>query len=86
MNNFTEIREKYLEKVISFTEEYQETPSKHVIDIMVSIMMTRDDILMGGSFVKSLVDDKLFDSINLADRECLHHLKLLTLTNRFCFV
>jgi hypothetical protein len=84
--DFDKKREEYRNKSIEFAKMYEETPTEHVLDIMVSVMMTRDKVLMGGSFVQSIVLNQLYEAITRADVECLRYLKLITLTNRLCFI
>lgn len=74
----------YYERVKEFAKEYDETPSNHIIDIMASVMMTRDGFLKGGGFVESIVNNDLYGAINKGDRECLQHLKLIVATCRYC--
>lgn len=86
MNDFIQLTETYKQRCVEFCEDngYKNT-SNHIINIMVSIMMTRDNVLSGGSFVKAVVDNRLYEAINYADRECYDYLKLLVLTNRDCY-
>lgn len=87
MSYFIQLTEKYKQRCVEFCEDNEyKNISIHIINIMTSIMMTRDNVLSGGSFVKSVVDNKLYETINNADRECYEHLKLLLLTNRECYL
>jgi hypothetical protein len=79
-------REDYYERVREFAKEYNETPSIHIIDVMASIMMTRDKFMMGGSFVQSVVNNDLYGAINRADSECLKHLNLIVATKHNCYL
>jgi hypothetical protein len=63
MNNFQEIRDSYREAVVHFLNRYKEQASEHIIDVMISVMMTRDGKLMGGSFVKAICNNDLKDVI-----------------------
>lgn len=82
-----DIREKYRERAIQFAKDWREDVSEHIIDIMVSIMATRDESsYSGGSFVQSVVDNDLFMAISRADSECSKHLKLLVMCNANCFI
>ncbi len=83
-----DIREQYRERAIQFASEwgYNEV-SDHILDIMVSIMATRDkSSYAGGSFVQSVVNNDLFGAINRADSECSKHLKLLVVCNANCYL
>ncbi len=86
MNNFEEIRNNYKETVIEFLNRYQENVPGHVIDVMISIMMTRDDILTGGSFAKAVCNNDLKEAITRADIQCIKHIRIITLCYHYCFV
>ncbi len=82
-----DIREQYRERAIQFAKEWNENVSEHIIDIMVSIMATRDkSSYAGGSFVQSVVNNDLFGAINRADSECSKHLKLLVVCKANCYL
>lgn len=87
MSDFIKLTETYKQRCVQFCFDngYHNSPN-HIINIMISIMMTRDNVLSGGSFVKAVVDNRLYEAINYADRECYEYLKLLVLTNRNCFI
>lgn len=81
-----DIRHQYRLKAIKFAKEWRIDVSEHIIDVMVSIMCTRDKVSYpGGSFVQSVVNNDLFGAINRADDECYKHLKLLVACNANCF-
>jgi hypothetical protein len=46
----------------------------HIIHIAASIMMTRDNVLRGGSFVCAVIDNDLDSAISRADSTCLKHM------------
>lgn len=77
-------QQDYYERVREFAKEYDETPSIHIIDIMASVMMSRDGYLQGGSFVQSIINNDLFGAINRGDKECIQHLKLIVATKHYC--
>jgi hypothetical protein len=82
-----DIREQYRERAIQFANEWQTEVSDHIIEIMVSIMATRDkSSYAGGSFVQSVVNNDLFGCITRADNECLKNLKLLVVCNANCYL
>lgn len=85
MENFQEIRDSYRQAVVHFLNRYQEQVSEHIIDVMISVMMTRDGKLMGGSFVKAVCNNDLKDAISRADNECLKHIRMITLCYHYCF-
>jgi hypothetical protein len=76
---------KFYETAREFVKKYEENVSEHIIDIIVSVMVTRDGVgPMGGSFVQSIVNNNLFDAVNRADQDCLKNLKIIVAANRYC--
>ena len=70
--------EEYYQKVTEFAEQYGPLPSNHILDIMVSVMRTRDnDGWQGGGFVTAIVQNNLSQAIGRADNDCLNNLKLI---------
>jgi hypothetical protein len=78
--------EKYHNQAREFAKEYGEEPTYHIIDIMASVMMTRDGVMLGGSFVQCVIDNDLYGAINRADSECLRNLKLIVATKYHCYL
>jgi hypothetical protein len=85
-NNWQETRDKYRTAVVHFANRYNEEVSEHIIDVMISVMMTRDNVLQGGSFVQAVVANNLKESISRADAECGKHLRIISLCCSFCYV
>ena len=85
-NNWQQIRDDYRQAVIHFANRYQVEVSDHIIDVMISVMMTRDNVLQGGSFVQAVVANNLRESISRADAECSKQLRIITLCANFCYV
>lgn len=82
-----DIRDQYRLKAIKFANDWQVDASEHILDIMVSIMCTRDkSSYSGGSFVQSVVDNDLYLAVSRADSECSKHLKLLVMCNANCYL
>jgi hypothetical protein len=81
-----EIREKYRMAAVHFANRYDVQVSEHIIDVMISAMMTKDSVLHGGSFVQAVVNNDLRNAISRADTECLKHLRIITLCANFCNV
>ncbi len=82
-----DIREKCRLRAVKFANEwgYNEV-SDHILDIMVSIMCTRDkSSYAGGGFVEAIVSNDLYSAATRADSECVKYLKLLALTNKQCY-
>lgn len=66
-------------------ENYVMNP--HIINIISSVMMTRDGKgLKGGGFVQSIVDNDLYGAISRADVECYQHLKLIVSANQHAYL
>ena len=82
-----DIREKYRERAIQFAKEWKEDVSEHIIDIMVSIMATRDkSSYPGGGFVEAVVANNLFLAMSRADMDCRKNLFLLTMCKANCYL
>lgn len=81
------MEEKLYDAAKDFVKRYgQENVSEHIIDIIVSVMRTRDNIgPMGGGFVQSVVNNDLLGAVIKADNECLQHIKLIALSRNNCF-
>lgn len=70
---FPNVMDRYLEK--SRIEcAARKISSSHIIDICSSVMMTRDGVLQGGSFVQAVVDNNLTKALAYADSECRDNL------------
>lgn len=82
--DWQKLRDKYRQCVIHFLNRYKEQASEHIVDVMISVMMTRDDVLQGGSFVQAVVANNLKNAISSADNECTKHLRIITLCANFC--
>jgi hypothetical protein len=83
-----DIREKCRERAIQFAKEWgYENVSNHILDIMVSIMCTRDkSSYAGGGFVEAVVANNLYLSLSRADSECRNNIFLLAMCNKNCYV
>ena len=81
------MEEKLYKTAKDFVQRYEgQGVSEHIINIIVSIMRTRDGIEpMGGSFVQSVVNNDLYGALIRADHECLKNIKLLALARNNCF-
>lgn len=78
--NFDELRESYRRKAIQHSNAWRENVSEHIIDIMVSVMLTRDGVMQGGDFVQAICQNDLRNAVTRADTDCIKHLKLITLS------
>ena len=81
-----EIRDSYKMAAVHFADRYGETVSDHIIDVMISVMMTKDNVLQGGSFVQAVIDNNLREAFNRADADCIKNLRIITLCANFCNV
>ena len=82
-----DIREQYRERAIQFAKEWNENVSEHIIDIMVSIMATRDKTSYPvGGFVEAVVANNLFLAMSRADMDCRKNLFLLTMCKANCYL
>lgn len=82
-----DIREQYRERAIQFVKEWQHEVSDHIIDIMVSIMATRDkSSYAGGGFVEAVVANNLYLAMNRADNDCRKNIFILTMCNANCYL
>jgi hypothetical protein len=78
-----DIREKYWAKATEFAKSYGVSPSKHIIEVMASAMMTRDNVMQGGSFVQAVVKNDLAAAVSCADTDCLANIRIIVLAFRF---
>jgi hypothetical protein len=85
-----DIREKYRERAIQFANEWKsEFPnvSDHNIEMMVSIMATRDKTSYpGGGFVEAVCSNDLVGAVTRADSDNIRVIKLLALTHKQCYL
>jgi len=82
------IREKCYERATKFAIEYGFTNvSEHIMDVMVSIMCTRDKTShAGGGFVQAVVANDLYLAMSRADADCRNNIYLLTMCKANCFL
>lgn len=81
-----DIREKYWAKATEFAKSYGVEASQHIIEVMASAMMTRDNVMQGGSFVQAVVKNNLAEAISTADAACLANIRIIVLAFRFARV
>ena len=82
------IREQCRERATKFAIDYGFTnASEHILDIMVSIMCTRDKSSHpGGGFVEAVVANNLYLAMSRADMDCRNNMYLLTMCKQNCFL
>lgn len=76
---YPELRELYKKSVLEFANGWKVELSEHQIDTMISVMLHRDGVMMGGSFVEAVANNDLYGAISRADVENFQNLKLVTL-------
>jgi hypothetical protein len=77
---------QYQSAAEEFALEYDVT-NPHIIRIIASVMMTRDEQgIQGGGFVQSVVDNDLFGAISRADNECYQNLKVIVAANHYAYL
>lgn len=83
-----DIREQCRERAIQFAKEWNyDNVSDHILDIMVSIMCTRDkSSYAGGGFVEAVVANNLYLAMSRADTNCRNNIFLLTMCRMNCFI
>jgi hypothetical protein len=84
--NFDEVRAKYRQRAIQHAKEWREDVSEHIIDIIISVMLTRDGIMQGGGFVQAICQNDLRNAVGRADGDCIKHLKLITMAHTNAFI
>jgi len=80
------LEEQYLDLVKEKCITYRWTLSNHVLDIMKSVLMTRDRVWHGGSGVNSIIGNDLKQCINYCDDEIVRHLKELVIARDNFFI
>ena len=82
-----DIREQYRERAIQFVKEWDTEVSEHILDIMVSIMATRDkSSYAGGGFVEAVVANNLYLAMSRADTDCRNNIFILTMCCANCHI
>jgi hypothetical protein len=83
-----DIREQCRERATQFAIDYGFTNvSEHILDIMVSIMCTRDkSSYSGGGFVEAVVANNLYLALSRADMDCRNNIYLLAMCNANCYL
>jgi hypothetical protein len=82
-----DIREQCRERAIEFAKEWNCDNVSNLLDIMVSIMCTRDkSSYAGGGFVEAVVSNNLYLAMSRADTDCRNNIFLLTMCKANCFI
>ncbi len=75
--------EKYKAAAQRWAARYN-VEDQHAIDVAASVLMTRDKVQIGGSFVQAVVDNNLREAINRADDTSVKYLKFFSIINWNC--
>lgn len=81
-----EVRAKYKARALKYAQEHHTEISEHILDILISVMLSRDKIQKGGSFVEAVCSNQLAQAINRADNECMQNLKLIVNTYNNAYI
>jgi hypothetical protein len=80
-------REQYVDAAKKHLHDYGTyTYTDHVVDMIVSVMMHRDDVMRGGGFVEAICNNDLIGAISRADGDCTTHLRVIALAYPFAFI
>ena len=76
----------YITKQLSFfgLDEFSQEEENHIISLAASVMMTRDEVMMGGGFVQAIVDNDLSEAVNHADNTAIKGLKAFVMVKMWC--
>jgi hypothetical protein len=70
-------RELYRAAIISWANKNEYQLCEHIINITISVLFTRDAVLIGGDFAKSFCNNDLFGVCRHADKEVFANLKYI---------
>jgi hypothetical protein len=79
------------EKIVLYKNKAQEhcegwyVTDPQVVSLCQSVMMTRDEFIMGGGFVQAVVNNDLLRAVTNADPTSLQYLKVITLAKN-CYI
>lgn len=80
------LEKQYIDLVERKCVEYKWELSKHVLDVMKSVLMTRDRVWHGGSGVQSIIGNNLRQAVSYCDSEIVRHLKELVIARDNFFI
>lgn len=76
---------KYIDLAIKFSKSYRIEVSDHILDVMASVMMTRDKVRQGGSFSQAVVNNDLFKAVSFADQEVMGNIRIIVLAYQYAY-
>lgn len=74
-----DVRKNYVDFVEKRAVDYRWELPSHVVDVMVSLLMTRDKIWVGGDFVQAVIANNLREAVLRADDVIVKHLKQMVI-------
>lgn len=80
---------EYLERSfpdVVMKEQYGIQDVEHIKDLAGSVLLTRDRLMLGGSFVRAVVEGDLDAAVGRADVDAMKALKILVTVKRNCVV
>ena len=84
--NTLDIVEQYKLRAKEYALEFS-IDNSHIIDIIASVMMTRDKKgISGGGFIQAVVKNDLLEAISKADGTSLTYLRVIVAANAFCYL
>ena len=86
IENYKIQRELYELVAKDIAKRYKYIVTSHIIDVAISIMMHRDKIQLGGSFVEAICNNDLDNSCSRADDECISFLRYFSLVKKLGFI
>jgi hypothetical protein len=76
----------YTDAARSYAAKANRPVNEHVINVIASVMMTRDNVLQGGHFAQAVVNNNLRDAVSRADEDVLRELKLIVMASNNAFL
>jgi hypothetical protein len=70
-----DVRKQYVDLVEERAIDYRWDLPSHVVDVMTSLLMTRDKIWVGGDFVQAVISNNLREAVLRADDVIVNHIK-----------
>jgi len=70
-----DIRKQYVDLVEERAVDYRWELPYHVVDVMTSLLMTRDKIWQGGDFTQAVLANNLGEAVRRADSDMAVHLR-----------
>ena len=77
------MEKKYKEGCINLAKDMNVEVSEHIIRIMTSVMLHRDNIRKGGGFVEAVVNNDLQEAFLRADDECRKNMEIIVMAKIF---